>query len=159
MFTFQSLASVLRLNTRLLLNCFDAITDADARRQPNEHTNNLIFLGCHLVDSRHLLAAQLDEPQFNPFSDRLDGISGIHDMVAFPSVEEVRVAWSTLAPHVHRRVENLRPEEIALAAALRFPVDDRSVGGMVAFLVQHESYHIGQMASIRKYLGYPSMKY
>jgi uncharacterized damage-inducible protein DinB len=30
---------------------------------------------------------------------------------------------------------------------------------MLAFLVQHESYHIGQMALIRKYIGYPAMKY
>jgi uncharacterized damage-inducible protein DinB len=30
---------------------------------------------------------------------------------------------------------------------------------MVAFLIQHESYHVGQMALIRKHYGYPAMKY
>jgi uncharacterized damage-inducible protein DinB len=30
---------------------------------------------------------------------------------------------------------------------------------MVTFLVQHESYHLGQIALLRRYAGLPAMKY
>jgi uncharacterized damage-inducible protein DinB len=38
-------------------------------------------------------------------------------------------------------------------------VSDGSVLGAVAFLAQHESYHMGQLGLLRKALGYPPMSY
>jgi uncharacterized damage-inducible protein DinB len=31
--------------------------------------------------------------------------------------------------------------------------------GLIAFLVQHDSYHLGQIAFLRKQLGKPAMSY
>jgi uncharacterized damage-inducible protein DinB len=31
--------------------------------------------------------------------------------------------------------------------------------GLVAFLVQHDSYHLGQVAFLRRQLGHPAMSY
>ena len=31
--------------------------------------------------------------------------------------------------------------------------------GMLTFLVQHDSYHIGQLSLLRKYAGMPAMQY
>ena len=38
-------------------------------------------------------------------------------------------------------------------------VDDESVLGVIAFLLGHESFHIGQLAILRKYYGLDSMGY
>jgi uncharacterized damage-inducible protein DinB len=49
--------------------------------------------------------------------------------------------------------------ELDAEAPYQFPISDPSVLGMTAFLVQHESYHIGQMAFLRKQLGLEAMAY
>jgi hypothetical protein len=41
----------------------------------------------------------------------------------------------------------------------KFPIEDASRLGLLAFLVQHDSYHIGQLSWLRKYAGLPAMKY
>jgi hypothetical protein len=49
----------------------------------------------------------------------------------------------------------------ALDAELPFDlgVNDRSILGMLAFIAQHESYHIGQLSLLRKHVGLPAMRY
>ena len=39
------------------------------------------------------------------------------------------------------------------------PVDDKSNMGLLIFMMQHESYHIGQLAILRKQAGLPAMSY
>jgi uncharacterized damage-inducible protein DinB len=39
------------------------------------------------------------------------------------------------------------------------PGADGTVLGALAFLAQHESYHVGQVALLRRQLGLPAMSY
>jgi uncharacterized damage-inducible protein DinB len=41
----------------------------------------------------------------------------------------------------------------------QFPMPNATVLGVLTFLVQHESYHIGQLALFRKCAGLPAMSY
>jgi uncharacterized damage-inducible protein DinB len=36
---------------------------------------------------------------------------------------------------------------------------DQTVLSALTFLVQHDSYHVGQLALLRKYVGLPAMRY
>jgi hypothetical protein len=154
-----ALAGILRLNTRLYLNCVADVTDADARRRPNERTNSLIFIACHVLDARHYLARYLGLDEPNPVADVLQDATGIDDVVELPPVERIVDGWRALAPTVSACLDDLGPTELRAPSPQRFPIDDLSIGGGIGFLLQHESYHIGQLALLRKYLGYPAMKY
>ena len=39
------------------------------------------------------------------------------------------------------------------------PLEDSSVLGLFGFMVQHDSYHLGQLSLLRKYAGLPAMSY
>ena len=39
------------------------------------------------------------------------------------------------------------------------PIDDTSVLGLLGFMVQHDSYHLGQLSLLRKHCGLPAMAY
>jgi uncharacterized damage-inducible protein DinB len=41
----------------------------------------------------------------------------------------------------------------------RFPLEDTSRLGLIAFLAQHDAYHLGQIGFIRRQLGKPPMSY
>jgi uncharacterized damage-inducible protein DinB len=153
------LASVLRLNTRLFMNCLEGVAEEKAIERPSGATNSLAFVACHLVDSRHYLARYLGLDEVNPLANVLADVTSIEDVDELPPLGELKQAWRSVASVVEACVEGLSEEECRVPSRQRFPVDDPTVLGAVGFLVQHESYHIGQMALLRKYLGYPAMKY
>ena len=154
-----ALGGILRLNTRLYLNCIADVSDADARRRPNERTNSLAFIACHVLDARHYLARYLGLDEPNPVEDALRDATGIDDVVELPAIDRIVDGWRKLAPTISACLDDLSTTELGAPSPQRFPVDDLSIGGGIGFLLQHESYHIGQLALVRKYLGYPAMKY
>jgi len=153
------LASVFRMNTRLLLNCMDGVSREDTERRPNERTNSLLFVACHLVDSRHFLAGYLGISTPNPLEAVLGNANSIDEVNALPSVDEVRRSWQAIGQVIDECFATLDEEDLNAPSPQRFPVDQPTVFGGIGFLLQHESYHVGQMALIRKFLGYPAMKY
>jgi len=53
------LAAMLDLNTDLLLNCLDGLSEAEAQHRLQGGGNSLAFLIAHLTDTRHFLATRL----------------------------------------------------------------------------------------------------
>jgi hypothetical protein len=74
-----------------------------------------------------------------------------------PALDTLRASWRDISPRVVAALESLTPEQARAEASSGFPIDDPSVLGTAAFLVQHESYHIGQLSVLRRQLGHPSI--
>jgi hypothetical protein len=91
----RPLAQTLELNTRLLLNALDGVDENTARIRASERTNHILFLACHLVDARHYLARSIGLESESPFKAMLDEAEGIDDVKEYPSLEEVRDAWTS----------------------------------------------------------------
>jgi hypothetical protein len=49
------LTQILRLNTKLLRNCLDGMTDEAAGARPSSTTNNAAFIAAHCSDARFYL--------------------------------------------------------------------------------------------------------
>ena len=49
---------------------------------------------------------------------------------------------------------DLSAADLDAASEHGFPTDDKSVLGVITFLTFHETYHVGQMGLLRKFLGY-----
>lgn len=153
------LAAILELNTDLVLNCLDGVSDEEARRRPGGAGNSLAFLTAHLTDSRHFLVDRLGHALSNPLAALLAEARGIEDIAVWPSLTEQREAWAAIGLHLTATLSSLSAEDLARADLHRFPFPDRTGLGLVAFLTQHDSYHLGQMALLRRQLGHPAMRY
>jgi uncharacterized damage-inducible protein DinB len=154
-----SLAAILELNTDLLMNCLEGVTEAEAQERLAAGGNSVLFLAAHLTDSRHFLAARLDRPLDSPIGSYLAKARGIDDIHAWPALAEVRSAWLAVSGHLLAALDSLSSEELAKPNAHRFPISDSSRLGMIAFLTQHDSYHVGQLAFLRRQLGKAAMAY
>lgn len=155
----EAVKRTLDLNTRLLLNALEGIDDEAARRR-FEGTNHVAFLACHLVDARHYLARALGLPGESPFKDILEGAKGIDDVKEFPGLEEIRAAWRDVSASLSSRVASMPGADLDKPAPYAFPIEGgESVLGCLTFLVQHDSYHLGQVAFLRRALGLPAMAY
>ena len=102
---------------------------------------------------------RLGHPLSNPLARYLADVRSIEEIRELPSLEEVRTAWQAISVHLQNILTDLSPSELAQANAHRFPLEDSSRLGMIAFLAQHDSYHLGQIAFIRRQLGKPPMSY
>jgi uncharacterized damage-inducible protein DinB len=153
------LAGIFELNTDLLLNCLDGLSQDEAQRRLDGGGNSIIFLAAHLADTRHFLLGRLGRPLTNPLSRYLADARSIEDIGEWPALAEVRRAWLAVSAHLSDALANLESGAIERTGAHRFPVGDSSPLGMLAFLAQHDSYHVGQAAFIRRQLGKPAMTY
>ncbi len=152
------LAAILRLNTELLLNCLDGVSESEARTQPAGTGNHLAFLVAHLIDSRHYLAAALDAPLENPLTGILAGAKGMADVTELPPLPTLRAAWEAISARLAVTIERLDTPALA-AKAKPLPGGDGTRLGNLAFLVHHDTYHLGQIALLRRQLGHPPMSY
>ena len=64
-----------------------------------------------------------------------------------------------MSAHLQTVLDRLTAAELAEPTAQRFLAEDTTRLGMVAFLVQHDSYHLGQIGFIRRQLGKSPMSY
>lgn len=154
-----ALNNIMKINTELFSNCLDGIDDETAGRRPNDHTNNLAFVATHLVEARHFLASQLNVAAATPFDGVLSGAKTIDDISDYPTMDAVRTAWDEISDKLTSRLETITDEELNETSKPSFPGDDRTVLGAMAFLMQHEAGHIGQMALIRKFFKREAMSY
>jgi len=152
-------ASLLRLNTRLLLNCVDGLSDEQASARVVPPTNSIAFLVAHLTDARHKLLSVLGGAAENPLTPFLANARSIDDVPVLPPLIELCEAWEAIASTLASRLAELSAEQLDAPAARQYPGDDPSVLGALAFLVQHDSYHIGQLGLLRRALGLPAMRY
>ncbi len=149
---------ILDLNVRLFLATFDGVDDRIATQRPNDQTNHMAFIACHLLDARHFLASYAGCGTEKPFKEVLDA-ERFEDIERFPTVKEITGAWSDISGILVEIFPRLEPSELAKDSPQPFPIKDGSLLGGITFLLEHESYHIGQLGLLRRLFGLPSMKY
>lgn len=153
------LADLFRLNTTLFRNTLASLDEVDATARPNEHTNSAAFIGGHLVETRAWMGRYLGLDTKAPFGGVLEHATSLDQIKALPKLAAIRPEWEVLSEVVSARLDQLTDEELAAPGSQKFPGVAPTVLGGISFLVQHESYHIGQLAYLRKYLGLPPMSY
>lgn len=153
------LEEILRLNGRLFLNTLEGVDEDTAQRRVTENVNNMTFIALHLLDARCYLARMLGADVEHPYQEALDAVKSIDEMPSFPELEGIRVTWREVSDVLIERFSELSDLELKERAPVEFPVGDGTVLGGIAFLLQHESFHIGQLAFLRKMSGHASMNY
>ena len=154
-----ALAEILRLNTVLFRNCLDELTDEQAAMRPTGATNSAAFVAAHLTNSRFYLLKVLGVAAEDPLAPYLDGRKGLDDLEKLPALSEIQAAWTRAAHLLKDRLAAMTAGEWDGPSNARFPLANGTLLGTLTFLVQHDSYHVGQLSLLRKYCGLPAMKY
>ena len=153
------LAGILRINTRLFRNCLEDLTEEQGRLRPSETTNHATFVAAHLVESRYYTLKILGAGIPCPLERYLGEWRGIDEITEWPTHEEIRAAWADVSAALETRLANITAEALDAPSGTRMPIEDTSVLGLFAFMVQHDSYHVGQLSLLRKHVGLPAMSY
>ena len=155
----QPLAAILKLNTRLLLNCLEGLSDEAARVRHASGVNSVTFIAAHVTDSRYFLLRTLGGALENPLSRFLDKAKTINEITEWPPLDAVRTAWKDVSAALDTQLGTATADDLSASVDARFPGVERTRLGALTFLVQHDSYHLGQLALLRKPAGLPAMSY
>jgi len=156
------LAETLRLNSRLYRNCLAGLTDERARERPAGRgpTNSAAFVAAHLVDSRYYLLGLLGKQEPSPLKGATTGgFNDIEQVTSFPPLTEIQSAWTAAGEALDRQLATVRTAQLDAPLDPGFPLDNKTLLGVLIFMVQHESYHLGQLGLLRKHAGLPAMAY
>jgi uncharacterized damage-inducible protein DinB len=151
------LSDILRLNTKLFRNCLEGMTEEQAQKRPSPSGNNAAFVALHLADSRFFLLRALGADLPNPLAPFVDGVRTLADVTVWPSLDEIRSAWTTASRALRERLEGITAAELDGPPVLKAPGE--STFGALLFMVQHDCYHVGQLSLLRSQAGLPAMSY
>jgi len=156
--SLQSLKSVLTFNTQLFAKGLKEITEENAVYRISPNTNNVSFIALHVIDARYFLAKYIGLEIQNPY-DKYKDVNTVDDVLVFPPIDTMTIHWKNVSEGVIEKFDSLTVEELNVKSKERFPIDDTTKLGGINFLIHHETYHIGQLAYIRKYLGYTAISF
>jgi hypothetical protein len=159
-----SLIVLFDMHTRFYHNVIDGISDQDAHNRLNTKANHIAWIAGSLVYERYGLASILDNgsylPQTDPHTfDLFNDHKGIQDDIAYPSLAEYKKEWDAITPYLRNALANLSSQQLAGPDPYSMPGEVSTLYDTLAYMIDRESYYIGQIGLYRRLLGYPAMKY
>ncbi|MEZ4416959.1 MAG: DinB family protein [Gemmatimonadota bacterium] len=155
----RPLADIFALNTDLVANCVADLDSGQANRRLPGGGNSIAFLVAHLADARYHLLEALGASAPNPLTESLGAARSIDDVKNMPSFGAILSAFRGASARLANALDGLKASDLQRQTTQRFPIDGGTLVDTIAFLAQHESYHVGQMAFIRRQMGLPPMSY
>jgi hypothetical protein len=153
----DSVGLIFKLNNGLVTRSLDGLPDEHVWRQPDGGGNPIGWILGHATASRATLLGRLGHPFDLAWAARFSRGSGLEPEAAYPARAAIEAAWN----ETHGR---LRDAFAALTEArLGEPPQGpplpgvKSLADQVAFYAFHESYHVGQIAYVRKLLGHSAV--
>jgi len=146
------------VNSRLFEKGLEGLSRDQLLMCPSEASNPFLWIAGHLANTRFGLAAMVGRKQHRPWGDMFNrSATRPAAAEAYPAMTVIRTAWDEVTAVLVPRFEELTDTELSARSPMAFPLQDGSLRGAIAFLAHHEGYHLGQMAYIRKSLGFPGL--
>ena len=158
--TAAALKAQFDLHTRLFNNALEGITDPDANSRKDENINHIKWVAGHLLNTRLSTLSRMTGGQPDATYEAQFGRGVALDTNAsYPPIEEITSKWTGSSAAISEGLTHIPEEVLASAAPVQAPIADNTMRGLLAFLVSHEAYHIGQISLLRKLAGKEAMSY
>lgn len=146
----KPLIEIALFNTAMFKAAYGDVSEAEADQQPAANLNNLKWTLGHIVTGRSMMIELAGGKPDTPF----DGIfmASTADLTV-PTLVEIATRFDDITQEMMRRMALLDKKALATAPASPFPTAEKSTLAALAFLLQHESYHLGQTSYLRRLLG------
>jgi uncharacterized damage-inducible protein DinB len=148
--------NMLGSNDALLDKALRDLTDDEAWKHPGDG-NPIYWIAGHIAVYRHSLAAMLGAGAELAWAPVFKRMSQPDPSVPGPALSEIRAAIQAASATLAVRLAGLTDAELSQPAPVKVPAKDPTLRGMIAFLAYHETYHLGQLAYICKWLGHPGL--
>lgn len=157
--SIDTLVYLYDLHTSLFPNVIEDISDKDAQNRLNTKANHIAWLTGSLVQGRFEIANVLGIDRKQTSDKLFKDYKGIQDGITYPSLAEFKKDWDPISRELRDALSNLESEQLNGPDPFGMPGKDLTLFDVLAFIIDRESYCIGQIGLYRRLLGYEAMKY
>jgi hypothetical protein len=122
--------------------------------RPGARSNSMLWIAGHVTQFRYRAANILGAGRDVPWEELFATGAKLVDPAQYPDRDEILARWNDITPELLRHLASLGAEALDGAAPDRVASPDGSLRGTLSYLAFHESYHLGQLGFLRKWLGY-----
>ena len=148
-----TIQSMFKTNEEFFKRTINDVPDDMWLKQMDDGSNHLLWIVGHMLVARANVPKLMGEQWSAPWEKLF--VRGAKRVSAdqYPSPAEMRKAWDELSDKMTKAFANTNPEALASPAKEGAPTLDGTVAGTVGFLCLHETYHVGQLGYLHKWLG------
>lgn len=151
---FANVAGMFKANTDIINKAIADVSEEHWFKKPGDDSNHLMFVLGHLVVHRGRTLNNLGIDWNTPWAPLFArGAERVGD-AEYPSIDEMRAAWKQVSAELSAVLREPNVEVLAKDAPKGPPSFDGKLTGTIAFFAFHDTYHVGQVSYLRKWLGY-----
>jgi DinB superfamily/Activator of Hsp90 ATPase homolog 1-like protein len=147
------IALMFKLNAGLLKSSVEGLGDPDLWQRPTPHNNPMLWVLGHIVSTRAKLLGLLGDPLEIGWGDLFNRGAALQDAARYPPRQEIERVHRDVAERLKAAFAAFTEADLARPATGPELPGVKTLADQLAFFAFHESYHVGQLAYIRKSLG------
>jgi len=151
---FKNISGMFRANTDIISKAIADVRPEDWYRTPGDDSNHLMWLLGHVVVHRGQVLKTLGRDWSRSWASLFAPGSQRVDDAEYPTIDEMRAAWEEVSQQLRATLRETPPDVLTKPAPEGPPSFDKQLSGTVAFYAFHDTYHVGQVSFLRKWLGY-----
>ena len=150
-------AFIFAVNDSLADRAFLGVAADDLWKRPTPDTNGMLWIYGHMAAVRARMLAALGEEYDPGLGNAFGRGAELQDAATYPSREKIGEASREVNRRLFAKFATLTDADLSKPAQGPRPNSVQTVGEQIAFFALHDSYHVGQLAYVRKALGLPGV--
>jgi uncharacterized damage-inducible protein DinB len=151
---FGTIASMFKANSQIFEKATQGVPAEEWLTRPGDGSNHLAWIAGHVVVHRAMVGKILGLQWSAPWEQLFARGAQLVEPQRYPDAAEIRRSFQELSEKVATALPNASEEMLKKPVEKGKPSLDGTVGGTIALLCLHESFHVGQMSYVRKWLGH-----
>ncbi|HXD73357.1 MAG TPA: DinB family protein [Vicinamibacterales bacterium] len=153
----KPIAFIFAGNDAIADRSFYGVKPDDLWKRPTPNTNAMLWIYAHMAAVRGRVLNALGE-SFDPgWGDAFGRGAELKDPSTYPSREKIVEVVRDVNARLFAKLAMLTDAELSQPAKGQLPNSVQTLGDQLAFIALHDSYHVGQLAYVRKALGLPGV--
>jgi len=148
-----TIQSMFKANEDIFRRTIKDVPDDRWLTQAGDGSNHLLWITGHMLVTRAIVPRMMGQSWSAPWEPLFVRGAKPVSPEQYPSPAEIRKAWEEVSEKMSTAFANSTPEALASPAKQGAPTLDGTLAGTVGFLCLHETYHVGQLGYLHKWLG------
>ena len=155
--SIKPVAFILAGNDSVADRAFIGVKPEDLWKRPTPQNNSMLWIYAHMAAVRARMLNVLGDAYDPGLGEAFGRGAQVQDSENYPTRERIIEASREVNARLFAKLATVGDAELSRKATGPMPPTVQTVGDQLAFFALHDSYHVGQLAYVRKALGLPGV--
>ena len=155
--SIKPVAFILAGNDSVADRAFIGVKPEDLWKRPTPQNNSMLWIYAHMATVRARMLNVLGDAYDPGLGDTFGRGAQVQDSESYPTREKIIEVSREVNARLFAKLAMVGEADLSRKATGPMPPSVQTVGDQLAFFALHDSYHVGQLAYVRKALGLPGV--